>query len=145
MSDGIAWTALKKIMKLSKEPDVYDIAKQAFMTFGREDRTDQFHSLRAANAARDKIWDPEGKLTPLFRSTEFGEEAGEVLGVVKKLERAAMGLKGSRKTIGDLQSEVGDVMITLDLLCMTYDIDIWEATKTSFNNKSKEHGFEVFL
>lgn len=129
------------------------------------DRVDQFDSLRNANHSRDQLWDPEGKLSTLFRSTEFSEEGaevleivnqlvcavafaakiGKVLGVVKKLEREAMGLKGSRKTVDDLKIEIGDTMITFDLLCMQYGIDIWECTKTSFNNKSKEHGFEVFL
>lgn len=145
MADGIAWIALKKIMKLSREPDVYQLAKTAFLTFGGEDRVDQFNALRAANVARDKLWDPEGKLTALFRSTEFGEEAGEVQGVIKKLEREAMGLKGSRKTIDDLKHEVGDALITLDLICMVYGIDLWEAAKGSFNKKSVEHGFEVLL
>lgn len=109
------------------------------------DRIDQFDSLRQANIARNQIWDPEGKLTALFRSTEFGEEAGEVLGVVKKLECEAMGLRGSRKTLEDLAAEVGDAMITLDLLCMVYGIDIWKATKTSFNKRSEEMKLGVFL
>src|SRR5690242_5097942 len=109
------------------------------------DRTDQFDALRAANFTRDTVWDAEGKLTPLFRSTEFGEEAGEVLGVVKKLERERMGLQGSRKSLDDFKHEVGDAIITLDLLCMEYGVDMWEAVKYSFNKKSDEHNLGVYL
>lgn len=130
-------------------------------------QSDQFNKLRSANVARDLIWDSQGKIIPLFRATEFGEESGEfaeaalvvalsriaelgtntgkILGVVKKLERERMGLKGSRKTTEDLMHEAGDALITLDLLCMTYGIDLWEAAKYAFNKKSDEHGFDVHL
>lgn len=109
------------------------------------ERIDQFEQIREANQKRDAAWDPEGKIGILFRSTEFGGEAGEVQNQVKKLEREQMGLKGSRTTIQALMKEVGDTLITLDLICMVYNIDMWECARYAFNKTSKEQGFEVML
>jgi NTP pyrophosphatase (non-canonical NTP hydrolase) len=100
-----------------------------------------FDDLRFANVQRNKEWDPENKITGLFRSTEYAGESGEVSNKVKKLEREAMGLKGSRTTLYELAMELADAQITLDLIAMHYNIDIAEATRLAFNAKSEEHGF----
>lgn len=102
-------------------------------------RMDNLRRLRAANVYRDAEWDPDKLITPLFRAVEFGEEAGEVLGVIKKLERENMGLRGSRKTIEDLGEEIADCLITLDLLAMTYGIDLWNQVVNKFNITSEHH------
>lgn len=104
-----------------------------------------FEQLRYANVQRNKEWDPEGKISALFRSTEFAGEAGEICNVVKKIERERMGLKGSRSSLLDLAAELADTQITLDLLAMHYSIDIGAATILAFNKKSSEHGFITVL
>lgn len=101
--------------------------------------------LRHANIRRNLLWDSGDKITPSFRGNEFGGESGEVQNQVKKLEREALGLPGSRTTVEKLASEMGDTLITLDLLAMEYDIDLGEATKQAFNKKSKEMSFDVFI
>lgn len=103
----------------------------------------EFLKLRQANILRDKEWDPEKKITPLFRATELGGECGEALGVVKKLVREECGLPGSRKTRENLAEELADVVICADLLAMEYGIDLWEATKLKFNITSDNVGLSV--
>jgi len=74
-------------------PNMIDLAIQQF----------QMH-----NKERNKVWDPEAKLTPLFFAVELAGEVGEACNIVKKLERerdeakqaadaAAGALRGSRQ------------------------------------------------
>jgi len=78
----------------------------------------------------------------LFIATEFGGESGEVQNVVKKLEREARGLRGSRATVDQLADEIGDVLICLDSLARCYGIDLEQATARKFNKTSDANGFE---
>jgi NTP pyrophosphatase (non-canonical NTP hydrolase) len=96
--------------------------------------------LRQTNSARLAVWEGDQKTDALFHATELGGEVGEVLNVVKKLHREAMGWRGSRSTVSDLSDEIGDVMICLDKLAARYDIDIAEATRRKFNATSDKVG-----
>lgn len=99
--------------------------------------------LRAANIERDKEWNPDKKITPLFRATELGGECGEALNIVKKLEREKLGIRGSRATIENLASELSDILICVDLLAMEYDIDLSQALKNTFNATSDKQNLSV--
>lgn len=104
-----------------------------------------YDTLAEANKARDELWDPEHKITPLFRATEFAGEAGEICNVIKKLEREKMGLRGSRDTIEHLASELADGMICLSLIAMQYGIDLDDAVANKFNATSEAHLLPVLI
>lgn len=72
--------------------------------------------LRAANISRDAIWDPERKLNLDFFLNELGGELGEAMNVLKKLDREARGIRGSRATLDDLEAELADIAICIDLV-----------------------------
>lgn len=101
--------------------------------------------LRRANVARNKHWDPEGKLTLSFRGCELGGEVGELLNVVKKLERERLGLRGSRDTLEHLGEELADVIICADLIGMAAGVDLVAAVTAKFNATSEKLGLPVKL
>lgn len=96
-------------------------------------------SLRIANAKRDAQWDPDHKITPLFRAVELSGEVGELANLVKKLERHKLGLVGSTPSMAAVHEEVADILICLDLLAMTYSIDLEKVTAQKFAETSKKH------
>jgi len=104
-----------------------------------------FEQLRAANVARNKEWDKDGKIGASFRGLELAGEVGELCNLVKKLERERMGIRGSRVSILDLAQELADVMICLDLLAMHYSIDLAHVTREKFNDTSVKIGLETRL
>lgn len=106
-----------------------------------------FTSLREANAARQVLWNGgEHKSNgPLYAATELAGEVGELCNVVKKLEREKRGLAGSRATRGQLEDEIGDVLICLDLLASEYGVDINVAAGRKFNKTSEKLGFPVAM
>lgn len=106
---------------------------------------DFLHNLAVANQNRSEEWDPEGKLTTLFFSTELAGEVGELCNGVKKMEREALGLRGSRITARKLEDEFGDALICLSLLANRYDINLEAVTRRKFNETSEELGLAVFL
>jgi NTP pyrophosphatase (non-canonical NTP hydrolase) len=124
------WTRTKKVIKQEQSMTIKALT---------------FEDLRFANTQRNKEWDPEGKIPALFRSTELAGEVGEVCNKVKKLEREALGLPGSKTTFYELASEIADAQITLDLLAMHYGIDIPTIIKLVFNATSEKHGFRTKL
>lgn len=104
--------------------------------------------LRVADKARDAEWREKvgaESLPTLFRATELGGEVGELLNIVKKLERERLGWSGKRDTLEHLREEIGDVMICLDLLAMQYEIDIEEAAREAFNKVSDRIGLSQKL
>jgi NTP pyrophosphatase (non-canonical NTP hydrolase) len=103
------------------------------------------NQLRKANTLRNQVWDPDNKLTPLFCATELAGEVGEACNVVKKLEREAMGLRGSRASVDDLALELADVLICTDLLARQYNINLTEALVAKFNATSDKLSLDVFL
>lgn len=108
-----------------------------------------FKNLREKNNERQKLWTGAERVDVLFRAVEFAGEAGEVSNAVKKLYRAKNGIIGNTKNIDDLMEnlieEIGDVIITLDLLANEYDINIEEAVKTKFNKTSIKVNIPVFM
>jgi NTP pyrophosphatase (non-canonical NTP hydrolase) len=105
----------------------------------------EFEALRVANVRRQIEWDPTSQVTPLFRTLELGGEVGEVLNVVKKLERERLGMRGSRDTLEHLAEELGDVVICADLVASMYGIDLWKATRDKFNATSDKVGLQTHI
>lgn len=105
----------------------------------------KLETLRGANIARNAEWDPDNKIDAPFRAVEFAGEAGEVCNKIKKLERAARGLRGSSATIEELAEELADVIICADLLGMHYGIDLGSAIVKKFNATSKANGLTTVI
>lgn len=101
--------------------------------------------LAMKNKERQKFWDKDSKLDSMFKCVEFVGEVGELCNNIKKLKRLELGLQGSRCSREDLESEFGDVLITLSLLADSCDVDLQEVTKKKFNETSMKQGFEVFI
>jgi len=107
--------------------------------------SDFLRTLQRISEERRKEWTDEEAGDPLFHAVEFGEEAGEVLGDVKKLERENRGWRGSRTTIGNLGDEMGDALITLVNLANCYGIDLAEVTSAKFNKTSEKVGLRYYV
>ena len=105
--------------------------------------------LRSKNAERQEFWIGSDNVDVLFRAVEFAGEAGELSNAVKKLHRARNGIIGNnlseKELYENLVEEMGDVLITLDLLAQHYNINLEEATKAKFNKTSKKVNIDVFL
>lgn len=102
-----------------------------------------FDYLRTANRERQAEYDPEEKITTLFRAVELGGEAGEALNEVKKLERERLQIAGSRTTIDKLAQELADIVICVDLIGLDFGIDLFEAIKSKFNATSEKVGLKT--
>lgn len=89
-----------------------------------------FSKLRAANIARQDEWAGNEKADILFRALEVADEAGEVAGAVKKLVRAQRGIYGSTLTLEDVADEIGDTVISLDLLACELRIELEDPATT---------------
>ena len=96
-------------------------------------------------AQRDKQWDPNGILPLSFRAAELAGETGEACNIVKKIERANYGLRGSTATREQLAEELGDVLICLALLANAAGIDLESATVAKFNASSIKLGLDARL
>ncbi|AMO44133.1 nucleotide pyrophosphohydrolase [Ruegeria phage vB_RpoS-V10] len=112
--------------------------------------SDDFTKLREANRARQAVWPGGSAADAPFRTIEFGEEAGELLGAVKKLMRAQRGIAGNvGKSIEDLKmnvlEEIGDVLISLDLMTDAIGVDIRDCIPMKFNKTSRKVGLPVFM
>jgi hypothetical protein len=59
-----------------------------------------------------------------FRCVELVGEVGEAANVMKKLERARLGIAGSRATPEDLADELADVAICADLIAMDLGLEL---------------------
>lgn len=106
------------------------------------------NELREANTRRSIEWCDGESPGTLFSVVEFSGEAGELADAVKKVYRARHGMVSSlseEEAIEALKEEVGDVLITLDLLCKEFDIDIEKATRRKFDKTSSKYGLSVFI
>lgn len=100
--------------------------------------------LRHLNIERQKEWDPENKATLSFKGLEFAGEAGELASKIKKLARKTeFDFIGSDYDMTDIEEEVGDVLITLDLVCQKMGVDIEKVTKSKFNATSDKVGLKT--
>lgn len=99
--------------------------------------------LYQKNAERQIEWDATNEIDVMYRALEFVGEVGEMCNNIKKVRREELGLKGSRCTREDLESEFGDVMITLALLADAVGVDLEQVTKEKFNATSEKLGFKT--
>ena len=97
-----------------------------------------FATLVEAIAARQREWDRNGRLTPLYHALELGGEIGELLNCVKKQERLRLGLPGSTATDEQLVEELADVLICTHLLANALGIDVEREARRKFNLRSEE-------
>ena len=99
--------------------------------------------LRAANIKRQIEWEGDEKTDLAFRALEVAGEAGELCEAVKKYLRAALGVAGTTATKEDIAREMGDVLISLDLLAIHLGIDLEAATAMKFNATSEKYGLHT--
>lgn len=104
-----------------------------------------YKTLRSANQARQREWDPSDKITLAYRGNELAGEAGEACNVVKKIERERLGIPGSRDTLEHLAEELADVIICADLIAMSEGIDLAKAVAEKFNATSRKIGLSTLM
>jgi len=81
----------------------------------------------------------------MFDALELGGEVGELLNVVKKMEREDRGWRGSRAAPDDFADECADVLICLDKLARRKGVDLADATARKFNATSDKVGLSQKL
>lgn len=104
-----------------------------------------FNVLRAANQRRQEEWPGNEKADVAFRAIELAGEAGEVAEAVKKYLRAERGIKGSTATREDIADEMGDLLVSLDLLADELGIDLGDAVRRKFNATSEKYSMRTYL
>lgn len=106
--------------------------------------------LRRANIMRCYEWmggAPDVK-NLAFHGLELGGEVGEAQNIIKKLIRWYDGIPGKiNPEIGVpmLAEELADVIICIDLIAATYNIDLVKAVTDKFNATSDKHKFTTHL
>lgn len=107
--------------------------------------------LRKANRFRQDYWPGHERAADIeFRCIEFAGEAGEVSDAVKKLLRHDRGVggnggKGRDALITALIEEVGDALISLDMLADAMGIDMRDAIVEKLNKTSRKNGIPVMM
>lgn len=110
-----------------------------------------FERLRSANLHRSEASTGFAQaidaFTPSDRVVELIGELGEAANCLKKLTRlnkgGARANKESRdQLVAKLRLELGDTVVSLDLLCQTLGFALEEVALASFNSKSEEIGYE---
>ena len=96
--------------------------------------------LRRVNLARYEAWVEGADAGIMFDALELGGEVGELLNVVKKLEREERGWRGSRASPEDFADECADVLICLDKLARRKGVNLAAATIAKFNATSEKAG-----
>lgn len=104
-----------------------------------------FNVLREANRRRQQEWPGNEKADVAFRAIEVAGEAGEVAEAIKKFLRAERGIKGSVATREDVASEMGDLLVSLDLLADSLGINLGAAVRSKFNATSEKYGMRTYL
>lgn len=113
------------------------------MGYGSDDVT--FNVLRGANRRRQQEWPGSEKADTALRAIEVAGEAGEVFEAVKKWLRAERRIKGSTATIDDIADEMGDLLVSLDLLADSLGIDLGRAVERKFNATSIKYGMRTYI
>jgi len=96
--------------------------------------------LRRVNLSRYEAWVEGADAGIVFDALELGGEVGELLNVVKKLEREERGWRGSRAASKDFADECADVLICLDKLARRRNVDLAAVTISKFNATSEKVG-----
>jgi len=82
----------------------------------------------------------------LFNSVQLAGEVGELCNVMKKMIREYNNFKGGVPAPAALQmirEEMGDIVISLDLLASSLDIDLEQCITEKFNATSDKYNFET--
>lgn len=102
----------------------------------------RFRNVNVARADRD-FKNYSLPSSTLFFAVGMAGEMGELLNLVKKLERKAHGgpdvgnsIKAGEINIHHLEEEIGGVLTYLDLLASRYSISLEEALTKTFNKVS---------
>lgn len=104
-----------------------------------------FNTLRNANISRQQEWPGNEHADVPFRAIEFAGEAGELSEAIKKWLRASRGIKGSTATLADVASEMGDVVVALDLLAKEMGINLGDAVREKFNATSVKYNLRTYI
>ena len=104
-----------------------------------------FDNLRRANNKRQQEWPGNEHADVAFRAIEVAGEAGEVAEAVKKFLRAQRGIKGTTLDVEDVASEMGDLVVYLDLLASEMGIDLGNAVMNKFNATSRKYEMRTLL
>ncbi|WP_417701912.1 MazG-like family protein [Pseudophaeobacter sp.] len=94
-----------------------------------------FKQLRIANIARQAEWPGNEHADLAFRALEVADEAGELMGAIKKVARAQRGIAGSTLSLQDVADEMGDTVISLDLLAIKVGVDLGQGSR-NFTSRS---------
>ncbi len=113
----------------------------------------RLNTLRAANDARQALWPGVEKADLPFRGLELAGEVGELCNLVKKLHRHRAGIAGNRsadplaedRLLAEIFEELGDVLVSLDLLASDLGLDLGPAAVEKFNRVSEKNGIPVWI
>jgi NTP pyrophosphatase (non-canonical NTP hydrolase) len=98
--------------------------------------------LREANRVRQSEWPGSEAADVPFRAIELAGETGELMEAVKKWLRSQRSIAGTVADLSDVEDEMGDVLISLDLLAADLGIDLTAAWKQKFNKTSRKYNLE---
>ncbi|NIC05217.1 nucleotide pyrophosphohydrolase [Halomonas sp. DX6] len=104
-----------------------------------------FHRMRLANVTRQQEWPGYDQTDTTFKALEVCGEAGELAEAVKKMVRAERGIAGSTAKLEAVADELGDVIISADLLAAHLGIDLASAVAKKFDKTSVKYGLETRL
>jgi NTP pyrophosphatase (non-canonical NTP hydrolase) len=111
------------------------------------DQTLTFQALRDGNRARQEHWGGSENWTLADWSNALAGEVGEACNVVKKIRRPQLGTTGNKHDVeayhAQLESEIGDVLIYLDLLANAAGLDLTTCVRRAFNEKSADLNMPV--
>lgn len=110
---------------------------------GEFTNTHVYKTLREANIARHQEWCHGEPVPILFRAVECAGEVGELCNELKKLWREQQGYVGSRSDIEKVYDELGDAVVTLDLIAMDLGVDLDWAGRRKFNKTSAKYGLKT--
>lgn len=100
-------------------------------------------ALKTANIVRQGEWGGQEHVDMPFLAIEVAGESGELLEACKKYLRAERGIQGSTATLKDIADEMGDVVISLDMLATELNIDLGKAVSEKFNKTSDKYGLKT--
>ena len=106
-----------------------------------------FEKLTKANYDRGVRWHTDGLSSWSLSDwcVALGGEVGEMMNIVKKLNRSRDGIKGNNVKDTQLETELGrelaDIQIYLVLVAEAAGVDLEQETINKFNEVSVKHGF----
>ena len=99
-----------------------------------------FHELRVANVARcNDVFHPFEEWDGRDWAVALTGEVGEMCNLLKKMRR------GEDIPIQELAKEMADIMIYLDLLAASFEIDLAKEVILKFNEVSEKRGSQIKL